>query len=307
MTPQRPAPTAPSRFPRHDGVVGINSVAEDLYSLPPEEFISARDAREKEAKAIGDRHLAAAIHDLRKPSTAAWLANQLVREHPDEVQPYLDLGAALREANATLDGDQLRELGKRQHQLVHALMLQVSALANAAGHKVSQDTAHGLEDILHAALVDEGAAERLHTGRLTETLQNTGFPPAETLTSGRPSPASTAPKTAEDSSAERRRADQLRRAERDRLRARADAKEAADRQERAEAVAGRAETAMRDAASLVARLRAELDTAEVEKSRREEEHRKSQADLDRANRAEQEAARRLEDANAARTGQRSSP
>lgn len=283
----------------------INSVAKELYSLPPEEFTAARNAREKEAKAVGDKQLAAAIHRLGKPSTAAWLANQLVREHSDEVQPFLDLGAALREATAMLNGDQLRELGKRQHQLVYALMLQVRALANAAGHKVSQDTARGVEDILHAALADEGAAEEVSAGRLTDTLQRTGFPPTETTKSAKLSPDSPSPNTEENSSAERRRTDQLRRAERDEQQARAAAEEAAASQERAEAVADRAEAAVRDGASLVKRLRGDLDKAEVEQSRREQAHRKSQADLDRANRAGREASRRLEDAM--RRAQRSSP
>lgn len=117
----------------------FDSVADELYSLPPEEFTAARNAREKEAKATGDKQLSTTIHNLRKPSTGAWLANQLVREHPDEVKSFLDLGAALREATAILSGDQLRELGKQRRQLVNALMQQVRELAKAAGHKVSQD------------------------------------------------------------------------------------------------------------------------------------------------------------------------
>jgi hypothetical protein len=285
--------------------VDIDSVAEELYSLPPGDFTAARNAREKEAKAIGDKQLATAIHDLGKPNTAAWLANQLIREHSDEVQPLLDLGAALREATAMLDGDQLRELGKRQHQLVYALVLKAKALATAAGHKVSQDTARGLEDTLHAALADKSAADQLSAGRLTNTLQSTGFPPTEINMSAGPSPDPPSPSTAKDGSAEPRRMDRLRRAERDEQQARADAQEAADRQQQAEAAADHAETAVRDAASVVSRLRADLEKAEAEQSRREQEHHKSRADLDKANRVWREATRRLEDA--IQRGQRSSP
>ena len=136
----------------------IDSVANQLYALPPEEFTAARNVSEKEARAIGDKELADAIHQLRKPTMGAWLANQLMREHPGEVQSFVDLGASLREATAMLSGDQLRELGKQRRQLVYALMQQVRGLANAAGHKVSQDTARGLEDTLHAALSDQRAA-----------------------------------------------------------------------------------------------------------------------------------------------------
>jgi hypothetical protein len=182
-------------------------------------------------------------------------------------------------------------------------MLKGRALANAAGHKVSQDTASGLEATLHAALADEGAAAQLRSGRLTDTLQSTGFP-LGTSTTAKPSPDSLSPTTATNSSAERR-ADQLRRAEREEQLARAEAQQAAESQKEAQAVADRAGTAVRDAASLVKRLRAELDKAQVEQSCREQEHRKSQADLHKANRAAREASRRLE--AAMQRGQRSSP
>jgi hypothetical protein len=279
--------------------VDIDSVADELYSLPPEEFTASRNAREKEAKSAGDKSdksLAAAIHQLGKPSTAAWLVNQLVREHPDEVQGFLDLGVALREATVMLNGDQLRELGRHRHRLVYALMQQVRALAGAAGHKVSQTTARAVEDTLHAALADQAAAEELSAGRLTDTLQRTGFPPAHNT----PEPASPAPvsPSPDDSteSAEALQAARLGRAERDEQQARGAVQEAVRDQEKARAVADRAVAAARDATALVARLRADLDQAQAQHSRREQEQRSAQADSERADRASQEAARRLDGA-----------
>jgi hypothetical protein len=108
-----------------DDFVDLDAVTDELYSLPPQEFTTTRGAREKEARAAGDRQLAAAIHLLPKPTTAAWLANQLVREHPDEIGRFLDLGVVLREATTTLRGEQLRELDQQKRRLVHALMTQV--------------------------------------------------------------------------------------------------------------------------------------------------------------------------------------
>ena len=224
----------------------INSVGEELYSLPPEQFTAARNLREKQAKAIGDAQLATSIHRLRKPSVGAWLANQLVRAHPAEVESFVDLGAALREATATLSGDQLRELGKQRRQLVDALMQQIRALANAAGHNVSQDTARRLEDTLHAALADQSAAAQLRTGRLTDTLAGEGFPSAGAATPARPSPERPSPDAAKNEPAEQRRADQLGRAERDEQVARAALRDAAKGQERAQAVAERADAAAQD-------------------------------------------------------------
>jgi pimeloyl-ACP methyl ester carboxylesterase len=292
-----------SRFRRHaacspsrqDGAVDINSVADELYSLPPMEFTAARSVSEKEAKAIGDMRLAAAIHQLRKPSMGAWLANQLVREHPGEVQSFVDLGAALREATARLSGDQLREFGKQRRQLVYALMQQARGLASDAGQKVSQDTASRLEDTLHAALADERAAAQLRAGRLTDTLQGEGFPSTEATTSIEPTtdlPSAGSPK---DKSAEQRRADQLGRAERDEQLARAAVRDAADGLERAQASVERAKAAAQEAALLVSGLRAKLDKAEVEASRREQEHQSAQAELVRAGRNGQVAGERLDE------------
>jgi hypothetical protein len=276
--------------------VDINSVADQLYALPPEEFTAARTVSEQEAKANGDKQLAAAIHQLRKPTMGAWLANQLVREHPREVQSFVDLGASLREATAKLSGDQLRELDRQRRQLVYALMQQARGLANAAGHKVSQDTASRLEDTLHAALADERAAAQLRAGRLTDTLQGEGFPSTEATASTEPTtdlPSAGSPK---DESAQQRRADQLGRAERDEQLARAAVLEAADGLVRAQASVERIQAAAKEAAKLVIGLRAKLDKAEVEASRREQEHQLAQTELVRADRTGQVAGRRLEEA-----------
>ena len=93
--------------------MNLDAVTDELYSLPPQEFTTTRGTRENEARAAGDRKLAAAIHLLLRPTTAAWLANQLVREHLDEMDRFLDLGVVLREATATLRGEQLRELDQQ--------------------------------------------------------------------------------------------------------------------------------------------------------------------------------------------------
>ncbi|MEO6143397.1 MAG: hypothetical protein ABIP19_05400 [Dermatophilaceae bacterium] len=260
----------------------IDSVADELYSLPPERFTAARGVSEKAAKAIGDARLAAAIRQLRKPSTGAWLANQLVREHSDEVLAFLDLGPALREATTMLSGDHLRELGRQRRQRVHVLMQQARGLAVAAGHKVSHDTSRALEDTLHAALADDRVADQLRAGRLTETLQGAGFSPA---------PGN-------------RAADQPGPAEREEQRAQAAVRDAAALKNHAQAVADRIETALQQVTGLVSELGAKLAEARIQQSRLEEEHRQSQAELDNAIRAGQVAAQRLDEATQ-RRGQRS--
>src|SRR2546423_15505531 len=106
----------------------LEEVADELYGLPLGDFVAVRNARAKEAKAAGDRDLSAAISALAKPTKAGWLTNQLVRRRRDEIAPLLELGAGLREATASLSGDQLRELTRQQGRLVHALVQQARAV-----------------------------------------------------------------------------------------------------------------------------------------------------------------------------------
>jgi hypothetical protein len=155
--------------------VDLEGVADELYGLPLGEFVATRTARAKQARADGDRDLAAAITALAKPTRVAWLVNQLVRQRPEEVEPLLALGAGLREATATLSGDDLRTLTRQQHQLVHAVVATTRALAAEAGESVSQDVADGVDQTLRAALADDALAAALSGGRLTDKLEFAGF------------------------------------------------------------------------------------------------------------------------------------
>ena len=103
----------------------IEAVARRLYGLPPQEFTRARNASAADAKAVGDAELAKRITALRKPTTGAWLLNQLVRHHEAEVREVVDLGARLRAAQGTLAAEELRNsvgirptLKKNQGELV---------------------------------------------------------------------------------------------------------------------------------------------------------------------------------------------
>jgi hypothetical protein len=270
--------------------VSLDDVAEELYGLAPEEFTAARNQHEKDARQAGDRELAASIHALPKPSITAWLANQLAREHREELQPLLELGAGLREATRTLSGDQLRDLSRQQHELVYALVQQGRQLARASGHSVSEDTARGLEDTLHAALADEAAAGQLLAGRLTEGLQRSGFgdsvpdqaEPAARKTSG---PTST-PRVDE----------QLRRAERDVAEAQRMLTDAVQTRDEAQAQVSQADRAAEKAQQQEKELRRQLEEASTAAADAERHRRDRATALSAAERTVSDAERRQTDA-----------
>lgn len=153
----------------------LDEVADELYALPPEEFIPARRAREDEAKAEGDKSLAKEIGSLLKPSTAAWVCNVLVRHEPDEIAGLVELGTLIREAQASLVGDQLRALDVQRRQLIAALTRQARSLAYQRGHSVSTAVAAQVEETLRAAMADPQAGEALLSGRLTSPLSYSGM------------------------------------------------------------------------------------------------------------------------------------
>jgi hypothetical protein len=158
--------------------VGLDEIADELYGLPPEDFIGARDDRAATAKAAGDTGLAKQIAALRRPTKAAWVANQLARQRPAELDGLLNLSNALGDAQRTLDGDQLRSLSTQRHQLVAAMSRAARGLAQQAGQPVSDSVEREVQDILEASLADPEAADELRRGRLTKSVSYAGFGPA---------------------------------------------------------------------------------------------------------------------------------
>ncbi len=153
--------------------MSLADVAYQLYGLPPGEFTKARDAAARTSRA-DDRGLADEIKALRKPSVAAWAVNLLVRSRPSLLDEVLALGVSLRQAQAGLQGDQLRALSKQRRQLVTAVVGDVRALATSAGVTLTETVSRQIEDTLSAAMVDEAAAAAVHSGMLTEALASTG-------------------------------------------------------------------------------------------------------------------------------------
>lgn len=153
----------------------LDQIADDLYRLPPAEFTARRDERAAEARASGDRQLAAALKQLRRPAVAAWLANLVAHERPQELARFLALGPQLRQAQRQLRGEDLRSLAQQRHQAVSALSVEARRLAQQAGSKPSAAALDELRSTLEAALADEAAAAALAAGRLTVALRPEGL------------------------------------------------------------------------------------------------------------------------------------
>ena len=159
-----------------DGGVGADplaDVAAQLYALPPDEFVPARDEAAATAKKAGDRRLAADIAKLRKPTVGAWLVNLLAHERPDLVADLLALGDQLRSAQRNLRGEELRELSQRRRETVSALAREAGTLGRR--HSRGNLPLGDVEATLTAALAEPEVADQVRSGRLTKTVSYAGF------------------------------------------------------------------------------------------------------------------------------------
>ncbi len=269
------------------GDVDFDAVADELYGLPPEEFTAARNDCAKQARADGDRPLADRINALRKPTTAAWLTNQLARDHADEVELLLDLGEELRDVLADIEGDALRELTRQRYQLVSALVQQARSLAVSRGRRVTEDVAQAVRTTLEATLSDPGSSAAVAGGRLTDALEVSGFSAGGVEDIGRPRPSTTAPQsnagTVADLDAQRRRRERQQ-AERDVAAVEEMARRAAAASDRAAERIDVAQRAREDAATTVDRLSRDLEQATADLDQRAHDEQQARDDGDEAQR-----------------------
>lgn len=206
----------------------LQSEADALYGVPPDEFTATRNARVAELK--GDKDLAARVKALKRPAPAAWVVNLLVRERGGELEGALELGGELRAAQAELDRAAITKLAAERRSLVAALARAGADLAKAAGHPVSKTVVDAVAGTIEAGMADADAADAIRTGRLVRALESIGFDAVDLAESvaapeagspaARPKPVRPKPRAVTDPDVElaraRREADEvLRDAERD--------------------------------------------------------------------------------------------
>jgi hypothetical protein len=155
--------------------VDLDSIAGKLYGVSPDAFTSSRSAEVRAARSAGDRELAAALAQLRRPTVGAWLANQLARERKDELEALLDLGTSMRRAQQAGDGSELRLLTRQRRQMVAGLVSEARILARNRDQRLSENTTRELENTLEAAVATADAANALRSGRLNVGLTYSGF------------------------------------------------------------------------------------------------------------------------------------
>ncbi|MEU3444565.1 hypothetical protein ABZ755_29930 [Streptomyces griseoincarnatus] len=265
---------------REDGRPGpgddVEAVLDELYALPPSEFVARREERAARARTRRRAQDARRIHAARRPTLAGWAANLLRRSRPDEAQRFLELGRALREAYTTLDPSGLKELSAQRRRIVSEMSRQAAALAREAGRPLSDAVQRDVETTLRAVLADPEAAAVWEAGRVEGVLippsefgadAVAAVPPRREATPARTSREDTTTARGKD---ERRRAEREERAARSREEARAAEERLRERRtarEEAAAALERADEQEREAGERVAALEEQLSRARTERER----------------------------------------
>jgi hypothetical protein len=281
-----------------------------MYLEPPDGFVAARTAAIADARKSGDTATVKRLTALRKPTVAAWLVNLLALEKPELIDQLVELAGALRTAQRTLKGDELRELSTQRRQIVSALVGEARKLAVAQDRGLAGKLPLGeVEATLSAAMAEPEVAEQVRTGRLVRAATYAGFgevprPRLRLVTgSGAETEAEDEPDGEEESQPSARERALAERRRREYEERRRDLKKeltaARSAEKRADDQLDKAEAAERDAGHAVEDIDNEL--AELERRRTEAQAEVGRRKLARRT-AEREAAaarRRVGDAEAA--------
>ncbi|WP_369374105.1 hypothetical protein AB1046_08030 [Promicromonospora sp. Populi] len=153
----------------------LDTVLDALYARPLDEFIAARDDAARQVADSGDQLGAERIKRLPKPSVAAWVVNQVARDHADDVAALTAVGDELRAATQDRDRARLRALDHLRRERTDALVRAVRDAGEVGGRAVSAAVLDRLTETLTAAVMDADAAAAVRAGRLARALQHAGF------------------------------------------------------------------------------------------------------------------------------------
>ena len=254
----------------------LDTAADELYAVSPDDFIERRQQLVAEARQEGNREIATQIGKLRRPTRSAWLINLLAREESDNINALFELGAALQEAQQRMAGDELRQLSAERRKTVDALARRAVELGRQQGYEAPDGASQEVGQTLQSALGDPEIADLVRAGHLTQAVTYGGFGPtdlASALGASLPTKAPSRPEKQAEAPqpAPKRDAKQRREAEKAASEARELATEARQAAESAEEEAEAATQRADDLADQVESLRTQLrQTEAAEREARDE-------------------------------------
>lgn len=166
---------------------------DELFAEEPSTFVVRRNALVHELAAEKQTEAKKGVHDLRRPTVAAWIVNRLYREKRSDIEALLAAGAALRSAQQALlegKGSQSFAAATERERKATALLLDearqlLESFGRAPANELRQVTA------TLRTLARDAQASATFNGRLSEPLEAVGFDSLLQAAGGPPSAATT--------------------------------------------------------------------------------------------------------------------
>jgi len=149
-------------------------VSDDLFRVPPAEFVRARNREVERLRAAGSTRAARVVHTLKKPTPALWAANQVAREQRAAIGRLLTTVERLRRAQLGGRAD-VREATDAQRAALDELTRAARARLEAAELRATPNVLARVSATLLGAAVDPDARDDLRAGRLTAERAAPGF------------------------------------------------------------------------------------------------------------------------------------
>jgi len=148
--------------------MAVPDAAHSLYSLDPNDFVTARDQLVRKLRQEQQRDAANEIKALRRPPVPVWALNQVARERPDQVEALI---TASSRAQAAKDKDVRQALADRRDRL-HDVVVAARQMIDGSGRSAD---AHELDitSALSTILGSEQLTADLRDGVLTQVTDDT--------------------------------------------------------------------------------------------------------------------------------------
>ncbi len=142
---------------------------DDLFVVPPDEFVAARNALAKQLRAGGERERAAEVAALRRPSVPDWALNVVAHEHAAELEPFFEAAQESREAQRSAasgrGGADLRGALQGLRAASEAVVKAALRAAKGAG-KATGALSAPVSTRLQEVAASDGLSDQLRQGRL---------------------------------------------------------------------------------------------------------------------------------------------
>ena len=269
----------------------LETAADELYGVDPDEFVPTRTRLVQQARAAKDRPLATAIAALKKPTRSAWLVN-LLRDDRAAGESLTGLAGRLAKAHQSVDLVALREVGAERQKLVDDLTRRAVAAGAERGYVATEAVRLEVQGTLSAAVADASVLTEVLSARVLKAQVYSGFGFTMPVAPATAPPAAGAP-SSDDADAEAQKAGLAQQALAEATDRLLEARTALDR---VQATADEATAVLDRASQEVADLRAELRRAEQAEDKARQAATQAADDVHDARTAVQQTERALAEA-----------